>query len=238
MDNKGVAAVDRAFSILDAFGPGDASLNLRTLAERTGLNKATIIRLIASLEKAGCMTRRAHGEYALGPALLRFGSVYQSSFHLADSLMPVLRDLVRQTGETAAFFVRDGDMRICLHRVETASALRLHLREGEARPLLPGGTGRVLLAFSGAPGAEFDRIRDDHFVINIGGREPEISSVAAPVLQPRGVLVGTVSITGPTAKFTDGKADAFVRHVLPAAAELTRLCGGDPAPFGERLSRL
>ncbi len=238
MDNKGVAAVDRALSIIDAFRPGDSSINLQTLAARTGLNKATIIRLIASLEKAGCMVRRAHGEYALGPALLRFGSVYQSSFHLADSLLPILRDLVRQTGETAAFFVRDGDMRICLHRVETESALRLHLREGEARPLLPGGTGKVLLAFSGEPGAQFDRIRDDHFVINIGGREAEISSVAAPVLQPREALVGTVSITGPTAKFIDGKADAFVRHVLPAAAELTRLCGGDPAPFQDRLSRL
>ena len=238
MENKGVAAVDRAFSIIESFGPGDASLNLQTLAARTGLNKATIIRLIASLEKAGCMMRRAHGEYALGPALLRFGSVYQSSFHLADSLMPILRDLVRQCGETAAFFVRDGDMRICLHRVETESALRLHLREGEARPLLPGGTGMVLRAFSGADDPDSDRIRDEHFVINIGGREAEISSVAAPVLQPHGVLVGTVSITGPTAKFTDGKADGFVRYLLPAAAELTRLCGGDPSPFHERLSRL
>ncbi len=238
METKGVAAVDRAFSIIESFKPGEASLNLQTLAARTGLNKATIIRLIASLEKAGCMTRRGHGEYALGPALLRFGSTYQSSFHLADSLMPVLRDLVRRSGETAAFFVRDGDMRICLHRVETESALRLHLREGEARPLLPGGTGRVLLAFSGEDGPEAERIRRDHFVINIGGREAEISSVAAPVLQPHGVLVGTVSITGPTGKFTEGKAAGFVRHLLPAAAELTRLCGGDPGPFHDSLSRL
>jgi len=238
MENKGVTAVDRAFSIIECFGPGESSLNLQTLAARTGLNKATIIRLIASLEKAGCMVRRAHGEYALGPALLRFGSVYQSSFHLSDSIMPILRDLVRQCGETAAFFIRDGDMRICLHRVETESVLRLHIREGEARPLLPGGTGMVLRAFSGADDPGSDRIRDDHFVINIGGREAEISSVAAPVLQPHGVLVGTVSITGPTAKFIDGKADEFVRYLLPAAAELTRLCGGDPSPFHERLSRL
>jgi aspartate-semialdehyde dehydrogenase len=33
----GVAAVDRAFAILAAFRPGDASLSLATLAERTGL---------------------------------------------------------------------------------------------------------------------------------------------------------------------------------------------------------
>lgn len=238
MDNPGVAAVDRALSIIDSFQTGEPSLSLQTLAARTGLNKATIIRLIASLERAGCMSRRAHGEYTLGPALLRFGSVYQSSFHLADRLLPILRGLVRDSGETAAFFVRDGDMRTCLHRVESNSALRMHLKEGERHPLLPGGTGQVLLAFAGEDGAVYEKIRNDYFVLNIGGREPEISSVAAPVVQADGTLAGTVSLTGATAKFTDGKADRFIRLILPAAREMTRLCGGDPAPFKDRLARL
>jgi DNA-binding IclR family transcriptional regulator len=184
------------------------------------------------------MMRLSHGEYALGPSLLRYGSLYQSSFHLSDRLMPVLRGLVRDSGETAAFFVRDGEMRVCLHRVESNSALRMHLKEGERHPLLPGGTGMVLLAFSGAPGAAYDAIRNDRFVVNIGGREPEISSVAAPVLGAGGDLVGAVSLTGPSGKFADGKAVPFVRLLLPAAAELTRLCGGDPAPYHERLKTL
>ncbi len=152
MERRGVTAVDRAFSIIESFHAGEESLSLQTLAGRTGLNKATIIRLIASLEKTGCMSRLAHGAYALGPALLRYGSLYQSSFHLSDHLLPILRDLVRQSGETAAFFVRDGDMRICLHRIESNSALRLHLKEGERHPLLPGGTGKVLIAFSNEGG--------------------------------------------------------------------------------------
>ncbi|MEM9684788.1 MAG: IclR family transcriptional regulator, partial [Pseudomonadota bacterium] len=229
MEKSGVTAVDRAFGVLGSFREGEASLSLKELAARTGLNKATIIRLIASLEKAGCMTRLAHGEYGLGPGLLRFGSLYQSSFHLADKLMPVLRDLVRESGETAAFFVRDGDMRICLHRVESNSALRLHLREGDRHPLLPGGTGMVMLAFANEVDGRFDNIRRNHFVINLGGREPEISSVAAPVLGMSGDLIGTISLTGPTGKFENGKATDFARLILPAAAELTRLCGGDPA---------
>lgn len=238
MEKSGVAAVDRAFAVLGSFREGDASLSLKELAARTGLNKATIIRLIASLEKAGCMTRLAHGEYALGPALLRFGSLYQSSFHLADKLMPVLRDLVRKSGETAAFFVRDGDMRICLHRVESNSALRLHLREGDRHPLLPGGTGMVMIAFANEDGGRFEHIRRDRFVINLGGREPEISSVAAPVLGLGDELVGTISLTGPTGKFENGKATDFARLILPAAGDLTRLCGGDPAPFRTSLERL
>ena len=238
MESKGVTAVDWAFSIIEAFDAGEASLSLQTLAARTGLNKATIIRLIASLEKAGCMSRLAHGAYALGPSLLRYGGLYQSSFHLADYLLPILRDLVQQSGETAAFFVRDGDMRICLHRIESNSALRLHLKEGERHPLLPGGTGKTLLAFSNERGQTLDRIRKDHFVLNIGEREPEIASVSAPVLRAGGALVGAVSITGASAKFIDGRADRFVPILLPAVAELTRLSGGDPTPFHQKLSEL
>ena len=51
------------------------------------------------------------------------------------------------------------------------------------------------------------------------------------MLRAGGELVGAMSLTGPTGKFTGGKAERFVRLVLPAAAELTRLCGGDPNPF-------
>lgn len=235
---KGVTAVDRAFSIIESFRMGDESLSLQELAARTRLNKATIIRLIASLERSGCMRRLAHGAYALGPSLLRYGSLYQSSFHFADRLLPILRDLVRQSGETAAFFVREGDMRICLHRVESNSTLRLHLKEGERHPLLPGGTGKVLLAFADEGGDALAPIRKDHYVLNIGEREPEISSVAAPVLRTGGELVGTISLTGPTGNFVDGKAKPFIRLLLPAAAEMTRLCGGDPQPFHDSLQRL
>ena len=238
MNSKGVIAVDRAFSIIEAFGSGEASLTLQTLAARTGLNKATIIRLIASLEKAGCMSRLAHGAYALGPSLLRYASLYQSSFHLADYLLPILRDLVHSSGDTAAFFVRDGDMRICLHRIESNSALRLHLKEGDRHPLLPDGTGKTMLAFSADRPEELAQIREDYCVLNIGEREPEISSVSAPVLGAGGELIGAVSLTGPNAKYVDGQAQRFLRILLPAAAELTRLSGGDPDPFHKKMSEL
>jgi hypothetical protein len=49
----GVAAVDRALSVLGAFQDGDAALSLAELAERTRLYKSTVLRLLASLEHGG-----------------------------------------------------------------------------------------------------------------------------------------------------------------------------------------
>ena len=49
----GVEAVERALRVLDIFVPGDAGLSLKEVADRSGINKATILRLSVSLEKFG-----------------------------------------------------------------------------------------------------------------------------------------------------------------------------------------
>jgi len=58
----GVAAVDRAFAILSAFSIEQDCLALAEIARRTGLYKSTILRLIASLEKAGFVRRLTDGK--------------------------------------------------------------------------------------------------------------------------------------------------------------------------------
>jgi DNA-binding IclR family transcriptional regulator len=54
---RGVDAVERALTILGAFTPRAPILVLRQLAESTELNKATILRIIVSLERFGYVTR-------------------------------------------------------------------------------------------------------------------------------------------------------------------------------------
>ncbi|MEL0106447.1 MAG: IclR family transcriptional regulator [Rhodospirillaceae bacterium] len=232
---KGVTAVDRALTIIESFRDRELSLSLQELAARTGLHKATIIRLIASLERFGYMVKTAPGTYALGSAFLRYGSIYQSSLQLSDHVVPVLRDLVQRTGETSAFYVRDGDMRICLYKVESTAALRSNQREGDRRPLLPGGTGKVLLAFSEDGGPELDDIRSNYFVHNKGERHPEISSIAVPIFATGNLLAGAMSMSGPITHFTAKAVQKFKPALMDAAARLTQQLGGDPSPFLERL---
>lgn len=225
---QGVGAVDRAFSILEAFHRGDTSLSLQVLADRTGLNKSTIIRLISSLEQASVVMRRGKGEYALGPALLRYGSLYQSSLQLSDHVVPVLNDLMQMTGQTSAFFVRDGDSRVCLHMAESYSVLRSHLRVGSVQPILPSGSGQILLAYSTDPGKEIDAdaVRRKLVVLNKGQRHPEISSLAAPVFANMDELVGAITVSGPTKDYSRKAVAGFKDALLAAAAKLTDRLGG------------
>ena len=64
----GVAAVDRALSILAAFEDGNRQLELAELARRTGLYKSTLLRLAVSLERGGMLRRGADGAFQIGRA--------------------------------------------------------------------------------------------------------------------------------------------------------------------------
>jgi DNA-binding IclR family transcriptional regulator len=193
----GAAAVDRALSLLAAFRAGDDALSLAELAERTQLYKSTVLRLLASLEHARLLQRRADG-YALGPELARLHAIYAASFSLEAEVLPVLRELVARTKESAAFHVRQGEQRLCLYRVDSPQLVRDHIRAGDMLPLKRGAGGRVLLAFAGARGALYEQIRRDGVVVLSGDRVSELTGISAPVFGGEGALVGALTLTLPT----------------------------------------
>lgn len=218
----GVAAVDRALSLLAAFRAGDAVLTLGDLAERSRLYKSTVLRLLASLEHARFVVRKGDGEYALGPEVARLAAIYTASFSMQSEVMPVLRDLVAKTQESAAFHVRQGDDRLCLYRVDSPHLVRDHTKAGDLLPLDRGAGGRVLTAFAGAKGATYEAIRKQGFAEMDSDRVRDLSGISAPVFGPGAQLVGAVTLTMPTSR----KRASFVQAVRKAAADLTRRLGG------------
>src|SRR5690554_5363736 len=121
---KGVAAVDRALTLLAAYQKGDASLSLSELAERTRLYPSTVSRLLASLIHAGLIERTEEGRYELGLEVVRLYAVFNTSFSTDRIVMPVLRELVEETGESAAYHIAHGSERLCLYRVDSPHPIR------------------------------------------------------------------------------------------------------------------
>lgn len=214
--------MDRALSMLAAFRAGDTALSLAQLAERTRLYKSTALRLIASLLHARLLRQQPDGRYAIGAEVARLHALYAASFSLEALVMPVLRDLVARTNESAALHVRQGDRRVCLHRVDSPQLLRDHVQAGDVLPLDRGAGGRVLLAFGGAKGAAFARIRDEGVAVLDGDRVAGLTGISAPVFCGDGILVGALTLTLPSARM---KA-RFVTDVRRAAAALTAQLGG------------
>ncbi|MEQ1516491.1 MAG: IclR family transcriptional regulator [Usitatibacteraceae bacterium] len=216
-----VIAVSRALALLDAFANGEREVALGELARRTGLHKTTVLRLARTLAQRGYLTQVVSGGWRLGPATGWLGARYQMSFDRAAQVEPVLRELSQATGESAAFYVREGDRRVCIARVDGNQSIRHHARMGEAIILSRGAPGRVLLAFSGEPGAPYDAIRRSGYFITAGERDPEVASVACPVFGLNNTLIGAVCTTGPVARFSKAAYERYAKLVKKAASRLT-----------------
>jgi DNA-binding IclR family transcriptional regulator len=232
---SGVAAVDRALSILAAFRSEDGALSLAELAARTGIYKSTILRLAVSLIRARLLLRLEDGRYRIGPEALRLGTLYQRTHRLADIVLPAMRELMERTGESVVLHVREGDARVVLHRVESHHTIRYHVREGDILPLEAGSGGRVLAAFSGAVGEPAETIRRRLYHASFGERVLDTSGLAAPIFGPRSTLAGALTIAGPSARVDAGFVARHLPALLETAQRITNQLGGEAGIFAAAL---
>ena len=228
----GGAAVDKAMTLLGAFRAGDQSLGLSDLAQRTRLYKSTTLRLLASLEHAHLVQRRDDGRYALGSEVARLHSVYLASFALDQVVLPILRELVAATGESAAYHVLQDQgaqqRRVCLYRVDSPQPVRDHIRAGDVLPTDRGSGARVLRAFSpqaGAAASTSDRqisatVREQGYFAAVGDRLAQVAGVSAPVFKADGTLAGALTLTMPAERYQASHVGPVLRLARKLGAQV------------------
>lgn len=213
------STVRKALQVLESVAVAPSGLTLAHITRMTDLNKATAVRLCATLQGAGFLERDAHMVYRLGRRIWQLGQVYRQQFGFEDIVRPVIASLRDTTGESASFYIREGNERVCLIRENARHSIRHHVDEGSRLSLSQGVVGRVLLAFSGAGGAEMAAIRAAGHLVD-AGREPDTASVAAPVHDSGGTLLGAVVVSGPISRFNQAHQAAALTAVLDACGTL------------------
>lgn len=227
-NSNGVAAVERAASLMEAFTDRDFSLTLGELSRRVELDKSTVLRIARTLATHGLLIRNEDGSWRLGPKLMKLGNIYQSTFRAADFVEPLLAQLVDETGESAAVYAREGQERVCLFRHDSHQSIRHSARVGDLMPLELGAPGRVILAFTGKSGAIYDEIRIQGFYATFGERDPQVASLAVPIFRDGDKLFGSLALTGPPARFTEDAIQKNLEILQMAARKLSAAMGGEP----------
>ncbi len=213
------STVRKALQVLESVASARSGLTLAHITRMTELNKATAVRLCATLQGAGFLERDGHMVYRLGRRIWQLGQVYRQQFGFEDIVRPGIAALRDATGESASFYVREGAERVCLIRENSRHSIRHHVDEGARLSLTDGVVGRVLLAFAGAAGAEMAAIRKAGHLA-AAGREPDTASVAAPVLDGGGGLIGAVVLSGPVSRFDTERQQAALAAVLETCRNL------------------
>ena len=224
--SAGVTALERGLAVLDVLGAAGTPLGLAELSKRTGFYKSTLLRLLASLERCRYAARQADGRYRLGPVLLGLGQAYASSFDLRSTLDPALSRLAAATQEAASFFVREGDSRLCLARIEGRREVRDWVTVGTLLSM-QGAAGHLLRAFEAGyrPGLPM-------IYVSYGERTPEVAAISAPVFRMGSVLAGALTVSGTCTRFRDEAHHAAMTGLLLREAEaLTLEMDGDASGF-------
>jgi DNA-binding IclR family transcriptional regulator len=225
--DRSVAAADRTLDILEAFGRNGGRIQrLEDLAKEAGLSADVVSSYLISFERHGYVTKVAEGKYQLGTAVLRLGRAYDRTFDISQHIMPILEELSSVTGESASYYVRNNDRRLCLYRVDSRHALRVSVTPGSFLPLDQSASGTVLREFwkgqaHAGPPAKWVRARavpDKHF-----------ASMSAPVFGIDGELAGALTVSGPLSRFNPVRDAAACKKLLAAAQRLSAKLGA-PAP--------
>ena len=238
-------SLERAIDVLEVLDGSRHALRLSDIARRAGLPVATTQRILGVLESRGRVERDGNG-YRPGVGLIFGAHAYLTSSPLITAARPVLQDLAAETGLTASLFRRVGWARVVLARVGGTRPLRYQLPVGERLPLHLGA-GKAIAAWLseqeiddflaqaddllGADGGPLDRdrlrddlkrIRDRGFSDARGERVPGMASVAAPVIDPDGIVIGAVQVAGLQEDLPPERVDPLGVEVQRAAFAIAR----------------
>jgi len=203
--------LDRGLVILETFAENALRLHLKDFAERTGMDKATILRMLKTLQQFGYVHKNENGSYSPGPALLRLGALYRATFDLNSRMQPVISEIRKQTRESVAFYVRSENDRVCLYRQYVQWDPPEYVDIGRRIPLTEGGSSaHILRTFTGERTPRSDEILKQGYVITHGEREKGITSVAMPVFDGDGTFLGALIVTLPTARYSSEMIPFFV----------------------------
>ncbi len=252
----GVDSLETGIGVLLALTRlGGHSQKLATIAEEAGMSTPKAHRYLVSFVRTGMIERDTErGFYRLGPTALELGLCAMGAvdaLQLAREATSHLRD---ELGQTIALMVWGARGPVIVGSELPATAVSINVQVGRTLPVVQSASGLVLAAHlpwgTVSPALLRELMRgqgtseiDTHAVRQLqhqfelirrrglsrikGTVSPGIASLAAPILDLRGVAAASISVVGPLGSF-DTRLQGAV------AAKLTQACRAVSARLGYR----
>lgn len=130
------SALVRGLEILRSFTPHDLSLGNQELIDRTGLPKATVSRMTATLVNLGYLDYdEMLGRYRIGPATIALGYSGLSANVVVHIAMPLMRKLAEKTGVAVAMGLREQQEMVYIANARSENPVSLRLNVGSRLPI-------------------------------------------------------------------------------------------------------
>ncbi|MCL5025118.1 MAG: IclR family transcriptional regulator [Chloroflexi bacterium] len=242
-----IEAVQRAVRIMDLMAglPGGASV--LEIAERLGITKGMVSRILASLEEEGYVQQDNYSRrYYLTFKLVALANRHAASAKFPDLCQSVLRRLAQASGERAQLVLVGSGGRALYAKEDSMHEVQVVHRLGRPLPLHCSASEKVYLASlpeeealdrlarAGLPRLtpntitslkvfreELRKVRARGYATNEGERSLEVNTVAVPIRDRDGNVVAALGLAGPSSRFTVDKLPGFVPLLQEGARELS-----------------
>lgn len=236
----------RVLDVLQVLADTTDPIGVSEIARCTGLGKAVVHRILQTFTERGFAIHDAGSRrYLLGPAAIGMAGRASGQNPLLTAAQPALDRLAAITGETTTLCARHGYERYYIGQVESRQRIRITVMLGERVPLTSGASGAAILAFlpddviedvlripvpqytdetvtdAGTIRERLAEVRRQGWAWTEGERVRYSSSVAAPVFDPTGAVIGSISLAYLAERAHEQKLADLASLVVEAAAQTT-----------------
>lgn len=241
-----LTSVAAAARILREFGKHSTQLGVSQLARRAGVGKSTAHRVIWTLVQEGLLEKvEETGLFRLTTTMGSLGASAETSQRLHQAATMPLDQLRRSTKGTLHVAILDGADVLYIERREGPGAIPVFRAVGSRNAAHVTSSGKVLLAFLPAERqqrlvqemrltaktprtitsrtdflTELAHVRRQGFAENHGESQPDMCSVAAPIRDPLGQVVASVSVAE-TVDDVDRGLHHLVGPIVDTAARIS-----------------
>jgi DNA-binding IclR family transcriptional regulator len=216
----------------------------------TGLAKATVHRVLATLVSADFVAGDGEHGYRAGPALLSLSGRALASVDITDVAAPIVDRLVAEVDCTVHVGVATDSEIVYLIRRDASKPYQMKSRVGHGMPLHCTGMGKAVMASwpeervadlvsrVGLPArtpqtittldalrAELARVRARGFATDLGENEFGTVCVSAGIRDHTGAVTHGLSISSIELEHPGTSIEQFADAAIAAAAEISRLVG-------------
>ena len=248
-----VQVIARAANVLRALEGENDGLSLGQIAQRVGLARSTVQRIVDALsEEHFVIAASPTSGVRLGPALIRLAASARVEFD--QITRPLLMDLSKQVGETVDLSVLKGNGAVFTDQVQGAHRLRAVSAVGDTFPLHCSANGKALLSVIDEQKLEkllrfpmtrmtantivqraellkaIESARRLGVAFDLEEHTEGICAVGTAFLDPIGRAIA-ISIPVPTTRFkSNGLKGLLTRRILETRARMLEALGASMSP--------
>lgn len=237
-----IRSVDRALAVLDCYDLEHTSFSLVELAKKIELSASTTLRLVTTLENRNYLFRNPdNGRYYLGSRIAQLGNNIFSNLDICQIAQPFLRELCTKYNESVGIYQRNGDVRVCITRINSNQTLRSVLMIGATFSLTRGAAGRMLLAYASPEDQArlltadpfttieaLNEVRKNGYTISNGERNTAVESIAVPIFNANRGVDHALFMTGPAGRLDVQSKVEIIQALQDTALKISIQMGYHP----------